>query len=107
MKLVAIFFSLFLFWTACLPCTDKIMDMHEHHPNMTDVADTTGESPFHEDTCPVFCSCGCCATFTVKVEPEHIVFRVPVIPQSKPFLYPELREIKIASAWWHPPRLVA
>jgi hypothetical protein len=107
MKFVAIFFSLFMFWTASLPCTDKIMDAHEHHPNMTDAADTTGRSPFHVDTCPVFCSCGCCATFTVTPEPEHIVFRVQVIPQSKPLVYPELSEIKIASAWWHPPRLVA
>ncbi|MDX5420033.1 MAG: hypothetical protein LPK09_12525 [Hymenobacteraceae bacterium] len=107
MKIVAVIFSFFLFWTALLPCTDKIMDSHEHLPNITDVADTTGESPFHEDTCPLFCSCGCCATFTIAIEPAYLVFRIPVIPQSKPLIYPELSEIKIASAWWHPPRLEA
>ena len=107
MRYVAVLFSVYLFWMAFMPCTDKIMDTHEHLPSMTDVADTTGKSPFHDDTCPVFCGCGCCATFTIAVEPELIVFRVPVIPQTKPLIYPEHREIRVAFTWWHPPRLIA
>lgn len=104
MRMVAVFFSLYLIWMACLPCTDKIMDTHEHHPSLTDVADTTGHSPFHDDTCPVFCSCGCCATFTIASEPELIVFRFFVVPQTKPMVYPDLQEIQVAFSWWRPPR---
>ncbi len=82
------------------------MDSHEHIPNLVDAAHTTGDSAFHDDTCPVFCGCGCCATFTTTVESELIVFRFFIIPQTKPLVYPELEETRVAFTWWHPPRAI-
>ena len=106
MNFVAIFFSLYLCCMACLPCTDTVMDRHEHIPSMMDAADTTGSSAFHDDTCPVLCGCGCCATSTTTPEPELIGFRIFVIPQTKPIVYPNPQVLNVAFSWWHPPRAI-
>ncbi|MDX5421103.1 MAG: hypothetical protein LPK07_03085 [Hymenobacteraceae bacterium] len=108
MKNVALLFSLYLFWMACLPCTDQVLDRHEHHPDLRDVAQTTGESPFHDDSCPTFCGCGCCATFTIAVEPELIVFRKPVEqPEPQPVAFIVPGEKHFTYPIWHPPQMVA
>jgi len=102
---VAVLFSLYLFWMACLPCTDQVLDRHEHHPDLRDTAHTTGESPFHDDTCPTFCGCGCCATFTTASEIAQIAFRKPLEPpqtQPVPADIPTLRHF--AYPIWNPPK---
>nr|WP_137758433.1 hypothetical protein [Pontibacter sp. SGAir0037] len=83
------------------------MEKSEHHPNLVSTADTTGHSAFHDDSCPVFCGCGCCATYTIKVEPERFIFRALVKPQTRPVTYPEMRVSHYTFSLWHPPRPLA
>ncbi|MFT2007584.1 hypothetical protein ACMA1I_02825 [Pontibacter sp. 13R65] len=104
MNFTALFFCFYLCWMACLPCTDKVLDHSEHHPNLADVSDSTGHSPFHEDSCPIFCSCGCCATYTVTVEPEQFVFKLYFKPKSKAITYPSERQLTCYYSFWRPPR---
>ncbi|WP_266205564.1 hypothetical protein [Pontibacter kalidii] len=80
------------------------MSEHEHAQQVVDPAHTTGESPFHEDTCPVFCACTCCATLTVTNEFTQLVFRTFVEPQAKPVQLAAEQEKHIAFVLWHPPR---
>ncbi|MCC9135396.1 hypothetical protein ACFSKU_11300 [Pontibacter silvestris] len=108
MKSLATYFALYLLWMSCLPCTDQILDKHEHHPNVYDAAQSTGQSPFHENTCPIFCGCGCCAIFTIAVEPELIVFRKPIEqPETYPLFFIVPNEKHFTSSIWNPPRQVA
>ncbi|CAM3544035.1 DUF6660 domain-containing protein [Pontibacter korlensis] len=98
--------SLLLTWSAWQPCTDKIVGEHEH-VLVVDPADTTGESPFHEDTCPIFCVCHCCVTLTiVSNEFVQLVFREFVEPQAKPLHFDEQEVKSISFSLWHPPRVL-
>lgn len=106
MKLIAILMSALLFGLAWQPCTDKVVDRHEHAHVLVDPANTTGESPFHEDTCPVFCACTCCATLTITQEFTQLVFRFFVEPQSQPMPLLEQQEQRVAFVWWHPPKTI-
>lgn len=106
MRIATIFMSLLLLGMSWLPCTDMVPDQHEHAHQVVDPTQTTGESPFHEDTCPVFCSCGCCATLIVTNDFTPPVFRFFVAPQSQPVQLQEQQVKNVAFVWWHPPRLL-
>ncbi|HEY4650889.1 MAG TPA: hypothetical protein VIG72_05720 [Pontibacter sp.] len=88
------------------PCTDKIVDRHEYAQVLVDTAHTTGESPFHQDSCPVFCACTCCATLSLTNEAAQLVFRVFVAPHTRPVPLHEEQVKHIAFVLWHPPRQV-
>ncbi|WP_204282013.1 hypothetical protein [Pontibacter burrus] len=98
--------SVFIFGMAWQPCTDKVVDRHEHAHILVDPANTTGESPFHEDTCPIFCACTCCATLTVTQESSQLVFRFFVELNSERVQLLVPQEKRIAFVWWHPPRSI-
>ncbi|WP_276495903.1 hypothetical protein [Pontibacter litorisediminis] len=106
MRITTLLLSLFMLWNAWQPCTDMVLDGHEHAQLVVDPVNTTGESPFHEDSCPIFCACVCCATLTVTQEFTQLVFRFFVEPQAKPMQLREEQEKHIAFVLWHPPRQV-
>ncbi|OKL41540.1 DUF6660 family protein [Pontibacter flavimaris] len=107
MRTATLLLSFIMLWMALQPCTDIIMSAHEHAQQVVDPAHTTGESPFHEDTCPVFCACTCCATLTVTHEFTQLVLRVLVVPQGRPVQLAAEQVKHIAFALWRPPRQAA
>lgn len=104
MRIPALVMSLFMLWMVWQPCTDMVLPQHEHE-HLLDPAKTTGESPFHEDSCPIFCSCNCCASLIVTQDALQLAFRIPVELQAVPLQLAEQPEKHIAFVLWHPPRL--
>jgi len=102
MKLIALFFSLYVLLLAVWPCAEIRENDHSHDVPVSQ----TIPSPDHDDCngCSPFCTCNCCATPMV-CQMEQVDLQVSVIVREHITSYPTLLVTQRSGDIWQPPQL--
>jgi len=98
MKLLALFFSLYILLLTAQPCADAPMGRHAQD------APISKNSTNHDDQCSPFCTCNCCASAMV-CHVQAVDFKVTTIVREHFTAYPSLTVTQRSGDIWQPPQL--
>jgi hypothetical protein len=103
MKIFAFIMAVLLISLSCIPCADS---GNIHSAKMeTGVVKHDANQPHedHEDACSPFCTCACCANYSINCPTNTI--EVPAIAGKSFISFLSDNIIEISLPIWQPPRL--
>ena len=104
MKLFAFAMALLVLTLSCMPCADGVCAA-DNGKAKTLLSKTPGNSDDHTDDCSPFCTCNCCAGFTVNLMSFQIAVNVsPLLSKDTKHLPQTICNISLPV--WQPPQLV-
>ena len=89
---------------SCMPCTDEAFGMNNNKATTTFSKTQNQQEDNHSDDCSPFCTCNCCAGFTIISNSYQIGYVFfPSVEKNAVHLPVSLSEISLPI--WQPPQL--
>ena len=102
MKLFAFIMALLVLTLSCMPCADEALPGEKAN---TALSKACSNSDDHTDDCSPFCTCNCCAGFTINVSFLQITGSISTVVAKNKIHLPE-RISNVSLPIWQPPQLV-
>jgi hypothetical protein len=104
MKFFAFIMSIIVLALSCMPCMDEASAMKNEKAKIEISKPGTEQTTDHNDSCSPFCTCDCCAGFSIN----HSMTSFSILDLTSSNIYSSFLPshlIRVSLPIWQPPRV--